>query len=237
MKENPMNIKQFRYSADNFAYLAYGRKQALVIDGGAVNAVLAFVKERGLELKYAANTHSHPDHTVGTKEIVNKTGAQYLENRALRENGKIDLDGEIVEVLHTPGHTSDSLTFCFDGILVTGDTLFNGTVGNPFSGDLDGFFASVKKLISFPGDTIVYAGHDYVEESVAFARKLEPDNENLDKFLKAYDPKHVFSTIGDELRINPYARFNDVKMTAILEKMGYPAATELERWNSLMSIE
>ncbi len=232
-----MNIKQFRYSTDNFTYLIYGGKEALVIDGGAVNAVFSFLKDQGLKLKYAANTHSHPDHTVGTREIVEKTGAKYLENAALRKDGKIKLEGETIDVLHTPGHTTDSITFHFDGILVSGDTLFNGTVGNPFSGDLDGFFESIKKLVSFPGETIVYAGHDYVGESVAFARKLEPGNQNLDLFLKSYDPQHVRSTIADELKINPYVRFNDDKMTAILKGMGYPAATELERWNALMSIE
>ncbi len=39
-----MNIKQFRYSSDNLGYLIYGKDSALAIDGGAVQAILDFVK-------------------------------------------------------------------------------------------------------------------------------------------------------------------------------------------------
>lgn len=231
-----LEIRQFGYASDNLGYLVHGSREALAIDGGAVNAIVAFLNERGLALRYAVNTHSHPDHTMGTRELVDRTGAEYLDNRTLRENGSVLLEGGKIDVLHTPGHTAESVTFHFDNCLIAGDTLFNGTVGNCFSGDLDGFFESIKTLMAFPGETVVYAGHDYVGESVAFARSLEPDNKNLDSFMKTYDPKHVRSTLSQELEINPYVRYNDPKMTALLEKMGLETFTELDRWRSLMSI-
>ncbi len=52
----------------------------------------------------------------------------------LLEAGRIVIDDFEIEVLDTPGHTDDSLSFSVDGCLITGDTLFNGTVGNCFSG-------------------------------------------------------------------------------------------------------
>ena len=122
-------------------------------------------------------------------------------------------------------------------MLITGDTLFNGTVGNCFSGDLKRFYDSIKLLMGFPGETIIYAGHDYVQESMAFAKNLEPDNRDIDLFLKKYDPEHVYSTIDEELKINPYLRFNESKIITLLKSKGLPVATEYERWESLMSIE
>jgi hydroxyacylglutathione hydrolase len=139
-------------------------------------------------------------------------------------------------VYHTPGHTGDSVTFHAGNFLVTGDTLFNGTVGNCFSGDLSAFYNSVKKLISFPEDTVIYAGHDYVEYSMSFARLIEPGNVDIDIFLKKYNPEEVSSTIGDELKVNPYVRFNDSKMISVLKGKGLPVSTEFERWESLMSL-
>lgn len=231
-----MEISQFRYSADNFSYVLYGKKDALVIDGGAVDAILSFAQTHDLKIRYVTNTHSHPDHTMGTQTLLERTGATYLDNDTLLRNGSIELEGEKIQVYHTPGHTRDSVCFHTGNMLISGDTLFNGTIGNCFSGDLDAFLRSVRKLMALPENTIVYAGHDYVRESVMFAKMLEPDNRELDSFLRHYDPGHVRSTMADELRVNPYLRFNDEHMIALLEKKGLRVGTEKERWHSLMSV-
>ena len=231
-----MKIKQFRYSSDNLSYLVYGKSSALAIDGGAVEAILSFVDEHGLQLKFVANTHSHPDHTVGTKNLVDRSGAEYLDNRILRENKELEIEREKIEVFHTPGHTKDSLCFYTGNALISGDTLFNGTIGNCFSGDIGGFFKSVKMLMTFPDETVIYAGHDYVKASMMFAKTLEPDNKDIDIFLEKYDSGHVCSVLLDEKKVNPYLRFNDEKMTAILRKRRLQVETEEDRWNSLMSI-
>ncbi len=231
-----MKIRQFRYSSDNFTYLIYDKKSALVIDAGAVEAIFSFISEHDLRLEFVTNTHSHPDHTTGTRAVTDRSGARFLDNKTLRETGSIEIEGNKIAVYHTPGHTQDSLCFHLDNTLITGDTLFNGTVGNCFSGDVEGFFRSVKLLTSFPRETIVYAGHDYVRESMTFARYFEPDNKDIDAFLKKYDPNHVYSTLDDEFKINPYVRFNDEKMIAILKKQGLSVKTEYDRWISLMKL-
>jgi len=76
-----------------------------------------------------------------------------------------------------------------------------------------------------------------VRDSIAFAKKLEPENRDLDSFLRRYDPRHVFSTLEDEFRINPYFRFNAEPIVDLLRRKNLPTATEEERWRSLMSIE
>lgn len=231
-----MKIKQFRYSLDNLGYLVYGKNEAMAIDGGAVEQIQAFVDGKGLKLKYVTNTHSHADHTMGTSDLVKKLNAKYQDHKSLVEKKELFLEDRKIEVLHTPGHTSDSVCFYTGSCLITGDTLFNGTVGNCFSGDLDRFFQSIKLLLSYPDDTILYAGHDYVKESVAVARQHEPDNPDLDNYLKNYDPDHVHSVLADERKVNPYLRFNQDSIIALLKRKGLPVATEKQRWFSIMTL-
>jgi hydroxyacylglutathione hydrolase len=80
-------------------------------------------------------------------------------------------DGDLIEVgevslnfLHTPGHSPGGICLLGDGNVFTGDTLFVGAIGRT---DLPGasvnqFMASIReKLLSLPGDTVVWPGHDY----------------------------------------------------------------------------
>jgi len=231
-----LTIRQFRYASDNLAYLIHGDRQAIVVDGGAVGAILACLETRGLELARVTNTHEHPDHTPGNRQLLGKTGAALLKPMDAAEKKGIPLENEIIEVLHTPGHTLDSVTFHTGGRILTGDTLFNGTVGNCFSGNLRAFYESIKQLTAFPDSTVVYAGHDYVEYAMAFARIIEPANPEIDRFLEARDPDHVFSSLADESRVNPYLRFNDPGMIKVLEKKGLPTASEFQRWKSVMQL-
>ncbi len=232
-----MGIRQFRYSSDNLGYLVYGSETVLAIDGGAGRAILDFVETNNLQLKYVTNTHKHPDHTAGTGDLVKLSGAEYLSREMLLKAGQVVIDDLFVEVIDTPGHTDDSLSFSVANCLITGDTLFNGTVGNCFSGDLKAFYESVKKLLAYPDTTRVYAGHDYVSYAMAFAKIVEPDNAEIDAYLKKYNNAHIHSTLADELNVNPYLRFNADPIIALLKKRGFPVATEYERWLGVMSLE
>lgn len=230
-----MRVKQFRYTADNLGYLVHGLKSGCVVDGGDPDTIIAYAKSQNIRILYAVHTHAHPDHTMGTRELVRATGAELIDQARILRQESILLDQEPLRIIPTPGHTHDSVCFYTGQALITGDTLFNGTVGNCFSGDLQAFYRSIKKLMAYPPVTLIYAGHDYVRESLAYARTLEPDNTDLDAFLKtSYDPDHVRSTLAQELLINPFLRFNAPGIIAYLKKRGSPVATEYERWTSLM---
>ncbi len=231
-----MRIEQFPYSADNLGYVVYGSHSALVIDGGAVDAILEFIRNRQLRLVHVTHTHDHPDHTCGTPDLLKRSQAVFLDGDYWRHHSEISLDGESVQVYATPGHTTDSVTFHADSCLITGDTLFNGTVGNCFSGDLKAFYTSIKFLMTFPPDTLVYAGHDYQEYAMSFARLFESDNPHIAGYLSAYSPHHVCSSLKDEMRVNPYLRFNDSRFIRILEQKGLAVSTEFERWCSIMNL-
>jgi len=231
-----LKIKQFRYGSDNLGYVAFGPKSAIAIDGGAVEDILSFVGSRRLELTYVANTHSHMDHTFGNQALLDQTGAKFLDFGTLLKQETIDIDGDPIRVIHTPGHTTDSVCFYFDSILVSGDTLFCGKVGRCFTGDLHAFLHSIKTLLKLPPQTRVYAGHDYVEEYMAFASQLEFDNKFIAPYLQNYDPTHVVATLAEELRVDPFLRFNDEKIIAILKNKGLKVKTEYDRWESLFSL-
>jgi len=176
------------------------------------------------------------DHTNGNATLLNEANARLLRYEEIRGT-EIELEGQNIRIYDTPGHTADSLCFHVGNALITGDTLFNGTIGNCFSGDLKGFYQSIKKIMSLPGSTVIYAGHDYVQEAMSFARRLEPDNEYIKIFAKNYKQDHVFSRLMEELRVNPYLRFNEPGIINLLKKNGLPRKTEWQRWQSLMTID
>jgi hydroxyacylglutathione hydrolase len=231
-----LKVKQFRYGADNLGYLVHTTTDAMAVDGGAVEAILAYVDEQSLALQFVANTHGHQDHTSGNSALLKRSRARLLTAEELKRES-FDMQGQSLRIIATPGHTKDSLCFYTGRFLLGGDTLFNGTIGNCFSGDLEGFYRSILKLMALPPETVVYAGHDYVRDSMAFARHLEPGNRAVVDFLQRYDPKHVFSTLADERKINPYFRFNEPALVTLMARLNLPRETEWDRWQSLMSIE
>ena len=213
-----MFIKQFKYSADNLGYLVYSSSQGMAIDAGAVDETLAFAKENRIHIKYVTNTHSHHDHITGNHRLLDKTKAQFVDCQTITLDQTLKLDDEMLDVFPTPGHTQDSVTFAANGFLVTGDTLFNGTVGNCFTGDLKTFYRSLKRLMAYPETTKIFAGHDYVLDSVKYAKIIEPENIFIEQFYKQYSPDLVVSTLADELKVNPYIRFNAPGMIENLKK-------------------
>jgi hydroxyacylglutathione hydrolase len=231
-----LQVKQFRYYLDNLGYLFYGEKYAMAIDGGAFDEILSFTQSRRLNLLFVTNTHGHADHTSGNVTLLNESNARLLRYEDIR-GAEIELEGQKIRIYDTPGHTVDSLCFHVDNALITGDTLFNGTIGNCFSGDLKGFYDSIKKIMSLSRSTVIYAGHDYVQEAMSFARRLEPDNEYIEIFSQNYKQDHVFSRLTEELRVNPYLRFNELGIIDLLKKNGLPRKTEWQRWQSLMTID
>ncbi len=232
-----MDIQQFRYGADNLGYLVYSEKFSIAIDPGASEDMVKFAKEKNIPIDIVTNTHTHADHTQGNNALLKKTNARFIDCISLSHGQILDLkDGTGLEVMLTPGHTMDSLCFKGAGFVVTGDTLFNATVGNCFSGDLESFLNSLKLLMTLPGDTLVYAGHDYVLDAVKYAGIIEPDNPDLSGYASSYNPDHVVSRLSEELKVNPYLRFNTLSMIERLKEKNLPKETQLQRFSSVMEV-
>jgi hydroxyacylglutathione hydrolase len=235
-----MTIKQFRYNSDNFGYIVCGHKEAVVIDGGAWREISLFLKTSNLRPVLITNTHRHHDHISGNDHLLEIFSSRYLNPSEAEDHATLTIEAETIRVYKTPGHTDDSICFHAGDILVTGDTLFNGTVGNCFSGNLKNFYHSIKRILSLPDETKIYAGHDYVLNSLAFAQYLEPNNPDLETYRDAYHERvkrTLFSTLAEEKKINPYLRFNQEAIIKILKERNLPHDTEWQRWESLMSID
>jgi glyoxylase-like metal-dependent hydrolase (beta-lactamase superfamily II) len=147
---------------------------AAVIDPGAESdAILAYLEEQNLTPHTVLLTHGHFDH-VGAVEKLRQAGAELaaytdLETREgfqpdipLDEGSEVAVGSLTFKVLHTPGHTRDSVCYQTGETLFTGDTLFEGDCGRT---DLPGgsypvMLKSLARLARLEGDYTVYPGHD-----------------------------------------------------------------------------
>jgi len=231
-----MNIEQFRYDRGNLAYLLWSGNEAIVIDGGAVKEILTFLSDNKLRLKIVTNTHGHDDHTSGNKQLLDHTKADFIAASDLNKFSSIQVSDENISVISTPGHTMDSIVFSYENILITGDTLFNGTVGNCYSGNYELYFQSLKKITELPEDSIIYAGHDLVKYSTDVIKKIDPENKHLKEYVKIYRQDHVFSILSEELKVNPFIRFNDQGLDSYRATLKNPLGTDYERWLAMMTV-
>ncbi len=167
-------------------------------------------------ITHVIDTHVHADHYSGGKKLAAMTGAAYclhesnkglvkFDFKALRDGEMIELGNVVIKVLHTPGHTNDSVCLLVSDkrrsaepwFVVTGDTLFVGSIGRP---DLAGkekemagilFDSLHSKLLPLPDMTEIFPGHQ--AGSVCGADISGKPS----------------STIGFEKRCNPGLRINN----------------------------
>ncbi len=160
---------------ENFVYLLGDplAREGLVVDSGwEIQPILEAAESAGTRIKYVVATHGHFDHTTTLHELAEKCGAEVLihENsslgggRRLRGDDQILVGEESVRVIHTPGHTEDSICLYDGKNLLTGDTLFIGGWGRTDlpGGSAEKLFASLHgSIMKLPDTTVIYPGHDY----------------------------------------------------------------------------
>ena len=153
----------------------------------------SFIEQHHLNIIKVVLTHVHIDHAIATtwvasnynaniefndKDIMllsrlneqaamfglNITVDDFVATRNLKDGDMLDLNGESIQVLETPGHSQGSICLYApqSNKLISGDTLFAGSIGRcdlP-GGNFDQIIESIKtKLISLPAETVVYPGH------------------------------------------------------------------------------
>ena len=158
----------------NFSYLIGDEASSTcaVVDPGYDTSQLeARVQELGLRVTHIFNTHTHHDHVAGN-DVFHKDGVQLAAYKEASVNPDIKLEhgstvqvgGNTVEVLFTPGHYLDSICLLVNGKLMTGDTLFVGCIGGSgFQGSsAEKQHHSLLEVIMKLDDAVeVYPGHDY----------------------------------------------------------------------------
>lgn len=212
--------------ADNYIWVLgrIGDSRVLVVDPGDATPVKSWLRRENKRLQGILITHHHADHTGGVRELLETTRVSVLGpgrrelpfvTGPLTDGGRVnELDLQL-EVMSTPGHTRDHLSFVGDGFALTGDTLFTGGCGRLFEGTAKQMYASLMRLAALPPTTRIYCGHEYTTTNLSFALEVEPENTavqtRLERALTARRDGHatVPSTLEEELAANPFLRCNE----------------------------
>ncbi len=167
------------------AYYIESNGEAAIIDPlREVEPYIHKANSRNVKIKYVFETHFHADFVSGHLDLAKKTGAKIIygptaepnfDAYIAKDNEEFKIGDITIKVLHTPGHTLESVTYLLideDGkerYIFTGDTLFIGDVGRPdlaVKGNLtEKELASLlydslrNKIMPLPDDIIVYPGH------------------------------------------------------------------------------
>lgn len=179
------------YAVNCYIIYSEDEREAVIIDpGGDYELIIKEIKNNELLVKAIILTHGHGDHigaVTGLKMhfnvpvMIHKEDREMVKDYDLNLSGKMAMgaisfepdillkDGDMIEfgsaylkVIHTPGHTKGGICLYYPGILITGDTLFEGSIGRTdlHGGDYDILIKSIKnKLLHLPVDTIIYPGH------------------------------------------------------------------------------
>lgn len=249
-----------RFYEDSLAQASYligcqATGEAVVIDANRdADLYLRAAAEEGVRITHVTETHIHADYLSGSRELASRVGAQLLlsahggddwsyrfaeqDGAELLEDGAVIAVGNIIlEVMHTPGHTPEHISFLVtDGAttneplgLVSGDFLFVGGVGRPdllekaagVEGTMDAaarmLFASLQRLDALPDHLQVWPGHGA--------------GSACGKALGALPS----STLGYERRVNPALAYSDEDdfVAYILDDQPEPPRyfAVMKRWN------
>ena len=174
-----MSIQDIDDRAESRTYIVsdHDSGKAVIIDAVIENVDrdLTIIKELGLILTFAVETHIHADHITGASMIRDRTGAKIVygggveglvtgADMFLHDGQELRFGNTTMKALATPGHTDSCTSYVMPGTVFTGDCLLiRGNGRTDFQGgSAEKLFDSVrKKLFALPDDTIVYPGHDY----------------------------------------------------------------------------
>jgi hydroxyacylglutathione hydrolase len=167
-------------------------KEGMIIDPGAEGSeIVKRVEDLGLKIKLILLTHNHPDHIGALAEVkeafdaevaIHADDAGALEgrqrggsmsfgfspqapsppDRLLKGGDSIDIGKLHFTVLHTPGHTRGGICLLGEGVVFSGDTLFNFGIGRydmPGGNGYQLMDSIHTKLMVLPDSTVVYPGH------------------------------------------------------------------------------
>lgn len=247
-----LQIHQFPHPPlENYGVLIHDPDtgETAAVDVGDAPAYRAAIAATGWKITQIWVTHHHHDHVTGLAKIKAETGAKVYGpegingvDQTLVGGDAIQLGGQRVEVIHTPGHTMDMLNFHIpsQSIVFTGDTLFVMGCGRLFEGSPADMWASLQKLMALPEETMIYCSHEYTLANTSFALSVDPDNVALkgraievEQLRDQGDPT-VPTTLRAELATNPFLRCND---PAIRTHLGMSDATDDEVFAKLRSLK
>lgn len=167
-------------------------RQAVLIDPvlEQVDRDLQLVSELDLELTHSFDTHVHADHVTASGVLRERTGCTVVggvggaacANVHVGQGEEVRVGQLVFQVLSTPGHTNDSVSYLLGDRVFTGDALLvRGTGRTDFqNGDAAQLHDSITRvLFRLPDETLVYPGHDYKGRTVTSIAEEKRHNPRL----------------------------------------------------------
>lgn len=178
--------RQAPHATLSYLFGCIGERKAVAVDvvAGDEDWFIEEAERTGVRIAYVVDTHVHADHYSGGPELARRIGAPYalhasnqgrvgFEFLALRDGQRLNAGNVVVDVLHTPGHTPDSICLLVRDLrrgdepwfTITGDTLFVGAVGRPDLAGREQEMAGLlhdslhQKLLTLAPELEVYPGH------------------------------------------------------------------------------
>ena len=192
-----MFFKQLATKESSLSYFlgcgSLGKSIAVDVVAGDEEWYIEEAKKAAVTITHVIDTHVHADHYSGGRKLAHMVGAHYCLHESdaafvkfpftpLHDGDIIEIGNVAVKVLHTPGHTLDSVCLAVSDnrraeqtwFVITGDTLFVGSVGRP---DLAG---REKEMAGKLFDSLGLEPAELlrVAENLRFALDTSPDNRN-----------------------------------------------------------
>ena len=229
-----LEIHQFPCLSDNYGFLLHdpASGETVAIDTPDGKEYLRQADARGWTITHIWNTHWHPDHAGGNKDIVAATGAVVVAPKEVERISPIDRlvgHGDTVEigsftahVIDVSGHTNGHVAFHLPeaGIAFVGDSVFALGCGRMFEGEASQFWDSLSRIKALPPETMLYCAHEYTASNAKFASHADPGNAALADYVAEIFAKRergeptVPTKLERELATNPFLRADDPALAA-----------------------
>jgi len=229
-----IQIHQFVCLSDNYGYLVHdpASGDTAAIDTPDGKEYLRQAEAKGWTITHIWNTHWHPDHAGGNKDIVAATGAKIIAPKEVEKLSEIDqivAHGDSVslgkfraDVIDVSGHTNGHIAYYIPdaGVAFVGDAVFALGCGRMFEGEPKQFWDSLSRIKQLPPETALYCAHEYTAANAKFAIHADPRNAALQSYVKEIADKRsreewtVPTQLDRELATNPFLRADDPAMMA-----------------------
>jgi len=241
-----LDMEVFICREDNYGVLVHDHRSGATasVDAPDAEAIEKQLRQKGWQLTHILTTHHHGDHVEGNLELKREFGCTIIGPAAEADRipgiGKLVKGGDVftfggrdVNVIATPGHTKGHIVYHIpsDYSLFAGDTLFALGCGRVIEGTMEEMWASLAALRQLSAHTYVYCGHEYTEANARFALTVESGNRALQQRAdlvfrqRARKEKTVPSILGDEIKTNPFLRWDSPD---IRKNLGMTAASDAE---------
>ncbi len=226
-----LTLKPLPAFEDNYIWVLHDDQHAIAVDPGDPAPLIAYLDAHQLTLTAVLITHHHRDHTGGNATLRQRYNcAIYAPDNpripaathTLHGGDSLSLTAPKLHfnILATPGHTLDHISYVGHGSLFCGDTVFGCGCGKLFEGTPAMMAASLDTILSLPDATRVCCAHEYTLSNIDYAKTIDGTNPDLlerernDRATRSNNQPTLPSTLALEKATNPFLRFHTQDMIA-----------------------